>query len=135
MIGTIESPKTAGCGSCLLGLLFWVLFAVISYLWSLACPIYEYKQAGYEDGESICFEHGFFNKSSVAGRLELSAHTAEDQLFKGRWEGNRLFLTFQDGGDGGRPEEAVMADNTIFFRGKTFIGGRIDCNFPFISGM
>ena len=101
------------------------------YLWSLACPIYKYKQDGYENGESIVFEHWFFDKSSVEGRLEPYGGT-EDELFKGRWEGNRLFLTFQDGE---QPEVAVMADNTVLFRGKTFTGERIYANFPFLPGI
>lgn len=146
MTGTIEPPKSGGCCSIILPVLLFVLFAVILYLWSLVCPIYEYKQAGdfridYDNGsrenvESISFEHWFFDKSSVVGRVGFSADTG-DQLFKGRWEGNRLFLTFQDGG---HPEEAIVTDTTVLFRGKTFIsatgdiGGRSNSNLPGMWG-
>ena len=129
MIGTIEPPKSAGGCGCTVFVLFFVLFVVPSIFWSVVCPIYDYK-----DGEeSVSFEHWFFDKSSVKGKItQYSDGDPEDNIFTGSWKANRLFLTFQDGG---QPEEAIIADSgVLFFRGKTFTGERVYFNVPFLPG-
>jgi hypothetical protein len=130
MIGTIEPPKSAGGCGCMTIVLFIFLFVIPSMLWSLVCPIYDYKR----EGERISFEHLVFNKSSVKGKVtQHSDGDPIDNIFKGSWKANRLILTFQDGG---QPEEAIIADSGIlFFRGKTFTGERVYFNIPFLPGV
>ena len=127
MKGTIEPPKRdAGCAGLAI-ILFFVLFAVASIFWSLICPFYEYKG----EGGVISFEHWFFNKSSVKGKMTEYPY-GQENIFKGSWKANRLILTFQDGG---KSEVAIIADSgVIFFRGETFTGERVYFNIPFLPG-
>ena len=103
-----------------------VLFIICCVLWSLVCPLYDYDERGEEQGGWIRFEHLLFSKT-----IEGSVYPPAKSRFTGRWEGDRLFLTFQRGG---QPEEASIVDDTLVFRGKTFTGERFYFNVPFLPG-
>ena len=107
-----------------------VLFIICCVLWSLVCPLYDYdervEEQGEEQGGFIRFEHLLFSKT-----IEGNVYPPAKNDFTGRWEGDRLFLTFQSGG---QPEEASIVDDTVVFRGKTFTGKRVYFNVPFLPG-
>ena len=103
-----------------------VLLIICCVLWSLVCPLYTFEERGEEQGGRIGFEHLLFSKT-----IEGSVSPPAGNDFTGRWEGDRLFLTFQRGG---QPEEASSVDDTVVFRGKTFTGGRFYFNVPFLPG-
>ena len=126
-----------------------VLFIICCVLWSLVCPLYDYdervEEQGEEQGGFIRFEHLLFSKT-----IKGNVYPPAKNDFTGRWEGDRLFLTFQSGGqpspgwqgkiplpagtDRLKWEEASIVDDTIVFRGKTFTGGRFYFNVPFWPG-
>ena len=103
-----------------------VLFFICCFLWALVCPVYDYEEGGEEAVGSISFEHLLFFKT-----IEGIAYPPAQNFFTGRWEGDKLFLTFQEGG---QPEEASIVDDTIVFRGKTYKGKRRYFNVPFMPG-